>query len=45
MATPYKAGYLKLDGVKQKIYLAMKGNKGAYYKSENDYLFAQPVTR
>lgn len=45
MYMPYKEGYLKMDGTRQKVYLAIKGDQVARYKSKHEFSFAQPVTR
>lgn len=45
MSPPYKEGSLKMDRIKQKVYVALKQDTAAYYKSKQDFMFAQPVTR
>nr|CAB3222708.1 arf-GAP with Rho-GAP domain, ANK repeat and PH domain-containing protein 1 [Phallusia mammillata] len=45
MYMPYKEGFLKMDGSRQKTYLATKGEQLAYYKSNNEFMFGQPVAR
>lgn len=42
---PYKEGLLKLDGNRQKNYFATKGDQFAYYKSNNEFQFGQPIAR
>ena len=43
MHMPYKQGFLKIDGTK--YYIAIKGDKMAYYKSENDFNFGKAISR
>ena len=40
---PYKEGYLKVDG--KKSYMATKGDEMAYYKTQNEFNFGQPITK
>ena len=42
---PYKEGLLKLEGNRQKIYFATKGDMLAYYKSKHEFNFGQPIAR
>ncbi|CAK8683625.1 unnamed protein product [Clavelina lepadiformis] len=45
MYMPYKEGFLKMDGSRQKNYLATKGDLFAYYKTSNEFNFGQPVAK
>ena len=45
MYMPYKEGLLKLEGTRQKIYFATKGDMLAYYKSSHEFNFGQPIAR
>ncbi|XP_039264710.2 uncharacterized protein LOC120340501 isoform X2 [Styela clava] len=45
MYMPYKEGALKMEGLRQKIYMAIKGEQAVYYKSKNEFIFAQPIAR
>jgi len=45
MYMPYREGLLKLEGNRQKIYFATKGDMLAYYKSSHEFNFGQPIAR
>ena len=45
MYMPYREGYLKQDGNRQKIYFATKGEMLAYYKTNHEFNFGQPMAR
>ncbi|CAH1777280.1 unnamed protein product [Owenia fusiformis] len=43
MNQPDKEGYIRMDGTKGKVYLAIKGEKLCYYNTQNDFIVGTPV--